>query len=226
MVCRNSGRFHSIPSLGAEPASEMVVGNNPARRQKDGKVGARFTVSGRTANPLPSSGVGKSGEKHASCDMSCRKMSTNIISHFTSMGYRASRGWRLFCARSTPPPPHSAFGFAWHATRGRRQKGGLPPCSRRFRVACHAKPLEGVVPSGNTGQGRHRVSLRLHTKKLQHTNQYLHRLHNQPPHPTPHSQHRPSKIQTAVAITSKEKALALEKYLKSSSGKVFATKHS
>lgn len=35
----------------------------------------------------------------------------------------------------------------------------------------------------------------------------------------------PWKIHTAIALTDKGKALAMEKYLKSSSGKAFASKH-
>jgi hypothetical protein len=37
--------------------------------------------------------------------MNRRRISAGIISHFTSIGYGASRGWRLFCARSPHPPP-------------------------------------------------------------------------------------------------------------------------
>ena len=62
-------------------------------------------MSGRTANPLSSSGAGKSGKKNASFDMNRRRMSAGIISDVTSITYRASRGRRLFCARSPRPPP-------------------------------------------------------------------------------------------------------------------------
>ncbi len=39
------------------------------------------------------------------------------------------------------------------------------------------------------------------------------------------AKYRPWQIQTAIAVDSKSKALALEKYLKSHSGKAFASKH-
>ena len=38
------------------------------------------------------------------------------------------------------------------------------------------------------------------------------------------SKHRPWKIETAIAFRSKEKAIAFEKYLKSHSGRAFASK--
>ena len=42
----------------------------------------------------------------------------------------------------------------------------------------------------------------------------------------PHtSKHRPWEIETAIAFRSREKALAFEKYLKSHSGRAFASKH-
>ena len=42
----------------------------------------------------------------------------------------------------------------------------------------------------------------------------------------PHtSKYRPWKIETAIAFRSREKALAFEKYLKSHSGRAFASKH-
>ena len=42
----------------------------------------------------------------------------------------------------------------------------------------------------------------------------------------PHtSKFRPSRIETAVAFRSKDKAAAFEKYLKSHSGRAFAKKH-
>jgi putative endonuclease len=42
----------------------------------------------------------------------------------------------------------------------------------------------------------------------------------------PHtSKFKPWKIKTTIAFTEKEKALAFEKYLKSHSGRAFATKH-
>ena len=42
----------------------------------------------------------------------------------------------------------------------------------------------------------------------------------------PHtSKFAPWRIETAVALRSREKAIALEKYLKSHSGRAFATKH-
>lgn len=42
----------------------------------------------------------------------------------------------------------------------------------------------------------------------------------------PHtSKQKPWKIKTAIAVNSKEKAIALEKYLKSHSGRAFAKKH-
>lgn len=90
----------------------------------------------------------------------------------------------------TPPSasrgtPHGAVGTGWLATQ-----------SRRSRVVCHAKPLEGVVPSG-----ARRAELGP----------------NLPP---------PSTLNdAAVTLNSKTKALALEKYLKSSSGKAFTNKH-
>lgn len=39
------------------------------------------------------------------------------------------------------------------------------------------------------------------------------------------SKYLPWKIQTAIAVDSKPKALALEKYLKSHSGKAFCSRH-
>ncbi|GAB5498524.1 MAG: hypothetical protein PsegKO_08350 [Pseudohongiellaceae bacterium] len=39
------------------------------------------------------------------------------------------------------------------------------------------------------------------------------------------AKYRPWRVETAVALRSKTKALALEKYFKSSSGKAFASKH-
>ncbi|MCP5347098.1 MAG: GIY-YIG nuclease family protein [Gammaproteobacteria bacterium] len=39
------------------------------------------------------------------------------------------------------------------------------------------------------------------------------------------AKHCPWQIQTAIAVNSKAKALALEKYLKSHSGKAFTSKH-
>lgn len=39
------------------------------------------------------------------------------------------------------------------------------------------------------------------------------------------AKYRPWKVQTAIAVNSKPKALALEKYLKSNSGKAFTAKH-
>lgn len=39
------------------------------------------------------------------------------------------------------------------------------------------------------------------------------------------AKHHPWQIETAIALTTKQKALCLEKYLKSSSGKAFASKH-
>ena len=39
------------------------------------------------------------------------------------------------------------------------------------------------------------------------------------------AKHRPWRIETAVAFRSRDKAAAFEKYLKSHSGRAFATKH-
>jgi predicted GIY-YIG superfamily endonuclease len=42
----------------------------------------------------------------------------------------------------------------------------------------------------------------------------------------PHtSKHRPWKIETAIAFRSRKKAVAFEKYLKSHSGRAFASRH-
>jgi hypothetical protein len=75
-----SGQFDSFRELNRRP-----------------KIGFEFVavkrqVSGFTANPLPSSGAGKSGEKNASFDLNRRRMSASIISHVTSIAYGASRG--------------------------------------------------------------------------------------------------------------------------------------
>ena len=48
--------------------------------------------------------------------------------------------------------------------------------------------------------------------------------HNQGSNPHT-SKHRPWKIETAIAFRSREKAAAFEKYLKSHSGRAFASKH-
>ena len=85
---------------------DSVIGNRTGVRQTGFEVvAARRQVSGFTANPSPSSGAGKSGEKIASFDMNRRRMSASIISDFTSIAYGVSRGRRLFCGRSSFPPP-------------------------------------------------------------------------------------------------------------------------
>ena len=48
--------------------------------------------------------------------------------------------------------------------------------------------------------------------------------HNQGNNPHT-SKYRPWKIETAIAFRSREKAAAFEKYLKSHSGRAFASKH-
>ena len=48
--------------------------------------------------------------------------------------------------------------------------------------------------------------------------------HNQGSNPHT-SKYRPWRIETAIAFRSREKAVAFEKYLKSHSGRAFATKH-
>jgi|GEM_PF-5792088 len=96
----------------------------PNRRPKTGfeVVAAQRQVSGFTANPSPSSGAEKSGEKIASFDMNRRRMSASIISDVTSITYRASRGWRLFCAKTTRPPP---FRKGWPVAVRVRLWGGF-----------------------------------------------------------------------------------------------------
>jgi len=48
--------------------------------------------------------------------------------------------------------------------------------------------------------------------------------HNQGNNPHT-SKYRPWQIETAIAFRSREKAVAFEKYLKSHSGRAFASKH-
>jgi putative endonuclease len=48
--------------------------------------------------------------------------------------------------------------------------------------------------------------------------------HNQGDNPHT-SKYRPWKIETAIAFCSRDKAVAFEKYLKSHSGRAFASKH-
>jgi predicted GIY-YIG superfamily endonuclease len=59
-----------------------------------------------------------------------------------------------------------------------------------------------------------------------HTEDLSSRLSSHNAGQVPHtSKHRPWRIETAIAFDSPEKAMAFEKYLKTHSGRAFASKH-
>jgi len=123
-----------------------VGGNKTGKLERD----SRYRLN---CKPVTLVRCRKSGEKNDSFDMNGRRMSASIISHVTSVTYGVTRRWRLFCARSAPPPPVAQNINPFPGQPGQRVFS--------FPVVCAREPTFAAL----SGQKRLTIGFCLHILK-------------------------------------------------------------